>query len=305
MRRTLIPFGLTADNSRMQPPSPPNRDPLHRRLRHALRYPRLELLLVAAGVAGGALVVLAVFSAGPKPPVRPVAHAAPSTPVGSPKRAAPRKPAEPARGSASIEEVAARVLRESRAARRRLQPTVTTATGIAREVERRYRLPDGRALRVAEVTSTLPVASIEVVARDAGQRSIATDNGIFFELCGRGTVSHCALQRRGGTGASALLARSQALELALRTFRDTRAAVVVVSLPQSATREAWLVFERASLRAVDTPVLLRHLHAGEPGASLSLARRVDSLTLGRLFTPAGLVSHSETTDSVVAVPLSP
>jgi hypothetical protein len=258
------------------------------RLTEALvRSPRLQLLLVTIAFASGAAIAWAAIPVGGETSARP-------------------SPAEPAFSAPRLEQLAAGELARSRAAHRRLAPTLDRARKVARDVERRYRLPGGRRLAVAEVATTLPVASLELMTSAAGpSRSVATDNGIYFALCGRGARRHCAFPAANSGRAAAFLARRQGLELALRTFRETPATLVVVSLPQSATRAVLLVFERDTAPRGDWRELLRSLERARPGTGTpALLSEVDRVTRARLFAPHGLTSLSETQESLVAVALA-
>ena len=169
----------------------------------------------------------------------------------------------------------------------RLAPAVAETKRIAREVELRHRLPDGRRLAVTEVTTMLGVATLETFdPTDWSGRSLETDNGIYLSLCGRAARRHCAITGGGGAG-DALVARRQAVELARRTLLETPLDLVVVALPQAATR-LLLVFERAQLDLTD--------HGTEASA-------VDRLTRDRLYATAGLIAFSETEDSLALVKL--
>ncbi len=105
----------------------------------------------------------------------------------------------------------------------RLAQAVAHAQQIRRDVELRLRLPDGRRLHVAEVTTMLGVATLETLdpASWSG-RSIPTGNGIYVSLCGRGARRHCAIGAGGARAGDALVARTQALEIARRTLLERR-----------------------------------------------------------------------------------
>ena len=126
---------------------------------------------------------------------------------------------------------------------------------------------------VSEGSATTGVATLELVDPVAWTgRSVATGDGVYFRLCDRGSLRPCAL----GRGAAA--ARRQAFELALTTLRATNTSLVVVALPQSATRSALLVFERDLLDGEFDPL---------------------AATADRLYLMGMLVAHSETEDSLV------
>jgi len=136
------------------------------------------------------------------------------------------------------------------------RPALEQAWKIAREVERQRGLP------VSGVTTTSGVATLELFDPVAGTgRTVPTGNGIHFTLCGN-ALRRCRLP----AGA----ARTQALALARRTLRETSISLVVVALPQSATRHLQLVFERDVLE--------------------SRAQTTDRLTQDRLYAMAGLIT---------------
>jgi len=135
------------------------------------------------------------------------------------------------------------------------------------------------AISVSRGSTTAGVATLELVDPVLWSgRSVPARNGVYFGFCDRGPLRPCAL------GRGAVTARRQAFELALATFRDTAADLVVVGLPQSRTRYALLVFER------DLP-------SGSPDPL--------EVTAERLYSMGGLVAHSETEDSLVLVRLRP
>jgi len=171
----------------------------------------------------------------------------------------------------------------------RLAQAVAHAQQIRRDVELRHRLPDGRRLHVAEVTTMLGVATLETLdpASWSG-RSIPTGNGIYVSLCGRGARRHCAIGAGGARAGDALVARTQALEFARRTLLETQVDLVVVALPQTPTRHVLLLFEGDLLNAAETGT--------DP-------ETVDQLTRGRLYTPAGLIAFSATEDSLALLKL--
>ena len=130
---------------------------------------------------------------------------------------------------------------------------------------------------VSDGSATTGVATLELVDPVTWTgRSVPTGDGVYFRLCDRGSLRPCALGRGAAT------ARRQAFELALSTLRATETSLVVVALPQSATRSALLVFERDLLNGELDPL----------GA-----------TADRLYLMGGLVPHSETEDSLVLVRL--
>jgi hypothetical protein len=136
-----------------------------------------------------------------------------------------------------------------------------------------------QAIPVSPASTTAGVATLELIDPVAWTgRSVPTGNGVHFTLCSRGSLRPCAL------GRGAVAARRQAFELALATLRETTADLVVVALPQSATRHAQLVFERDVLEAELDPL---------------------AATAERIYAMGGLIPYSYTEDSLVLVRLRP
>jgi hypothetical protein len=131
---------------------------------------------------------------------------------------------------------------------------------------------------VSASSTTAGVATLELIDPVTWSgRSVPAGNGTYFRLCDRGSLRPCAI------GAGAEHARRQALELARLTLRTTSTDLVVVGLPQSATRSVLLVFERDVL--------------GE--AELDPLRATET----RLYLMGGLVCLSETEESLILVRL--
>ena len=147
---------------------------------------------------------------------------------------------------------------------------VTGAIDEARRIARDAQREHGPV--VSAVTTTSAVAALELFNPATGwSRSVPAGNGIHFTLCGR-IYRSCGLP--------ALAARSQALALARRTLRETSVSVVVVALPQTATRHLQLVFERDLLHTTETSA--------------------ERITRARLYAMAGLV-NAGAEDSLVLV----
>ena len=137
---------------------------------------------------------------------------------------------------------------------------VTGALDEARRIARAAQNEHGPA--ISAVTTTSGVAALELFNPATGwSHSVPAGNGIHFTLCGR-VLRRCALP--------ALAARRQALALARRTLRETSVTLVVVALPQTATRHLQLVFERDLLDTTETSA--------------------ERLTRARLYAMAGLVN---------------
>jgi hypothetical protein len=175
------------------------------------------------------------------------------------------------------------------------------ARAIGAEVDARYRLAPGRKLAVTEVTTTGVVGSLTLVAEPFDQpRVVSAGNGIYFALCPpRATCPYPARSR--SWPATAFRPRRQALELALRTFLETSATLVVVSLPT--VEPTWVVFERDDLLATFDAPVVPALFGGAPAvADAQLRELVDRLTRSRLFVPIAVLPPLR--DTIVAVSLS-
>ena len=161
----------------------------------------------------------------------------------------------------------------------------------------------GPGLAVTEASSTGVIESFSLLTLE-GLRVVPADGGVYFAICPR--HARCPLPaRRSARPAAAFLPRRQALELALRTFLETPADVVAVSLPT--TRFVLFIVERGELeREVDLPTLTKRL-AGNPTLAVdaSLRRSVDQLTYSRIFIPLGLESTATGADTMPAVALWP
>jgi hypothetical protein len=178
------------------------------------------------------------------------------------------------------------------------------AREIRAEVDARYRRPHGPKLAVTEASSTGVVDSFTLFGNALEEpRVVPADNGIYYAICPVGAT--CPYPGRSARPATAFLPRREALELALRTFLETSATVVVVSLPTP--RFVLLIVERDDLLAdVDAPAL-RDALSGDPAAATepALRRVVDQLTLPHLFLAWALAPVSGTRETLVASCLFP
>jgi len=183
--------------------------------------------------------------------------------------------------------------------------TLSHARTIKADITARYVRPVGPKLAVTEASSTGVVESFLLLTADfLGLRVVPADNGIHYAICPLRAT--CPYPGPGSARpASAFAPRRQALELALRTFLETSATVVSVSLP---TRDyVFFLIERDELdQAVDMAALARAL-SGNPARApaASLRRIVDELTRPRLFVPLGLEPTPSGRDSLGAAPLWP
>lgn len=173
---------------------------------------------------------------------------------------------------------------------------------IRAEVNARYRLVPGRKLAVTEATTTSVVESLTLLT-DLFQapRVVPADNGIYFALCS--ARSKCPYPVRSASWpALAVLPRRQALELAIRTFLETSASLVVVALPTA--KPIWLVFERDDLFADVDGRSLRGQLAGRPALlDAGLRQLIDQVTRPRLFIPLALVPVASGRETFEAISL--
>jgi hypothetical protein len=178
------------------------------------------------------------------------------------------------------------------------------AREIRAEVDARYRRPHGPKLAVTEASTTGVIDSFTLFGNALEEpRVVPADNGIYYAICPVGAT--CPYPGRSARPATAFLPRREALELALRTFLETSATVVVVSLPT--TRFVLLILERDKLMAdvVDTPALRDALSGDPAAADPPLRRVVDQLTLHHLFLAWALAQVSDTRETLVASCLFP
>ena len=148
------------------------------------------------------------------------------------------------------------------------------AREIRAEIDARYRKPHGPRLAVTEASSTGVVDSFTLFGSPLEEpRLVPAENGIYYATCP--VRATCPYPGRAARPATAFLPRRLALELALRTFLETSAPVVVVSLPTP--RFILLIVERHELLAdVDAPAL-RDALSGDPVVAPS--RRFDESSI--------------------------
>jgi hypothetical protein len=181
-----------------------------------------------------------------------------------------------------------------------LEPqALVQAKAIQIHVNARYQRLPGRKLRVTEVTTTGIVESLSIIEDPLEPaRVVPADNGIYFALCS--VRARCPYPARSAAyPADAFRPRRQALELAVRTFSRTTAALVVVALPTSIP--TWIVFERDDFFAeVDAP-LRRQLTADPSYADAELRAVVDRLTRRRTVVPIEIVPIAPGRETFAAI----
>lgn len=180
---------------------------------------------------------------------------------------------------------------------------LSQARKIKAEVTARY--VRGVKLAVTEASSTGVLESYLLLSRDyLDLRVVPADNGIHYAICP--THAICPYPGpRSARAPSAFAPRRQALELALRTFLETSASVVEVSLP---TRDyVFFLVERDELAGAVDMDALRKVLSGNPrrAPAASLRKIVDDITRPRLFFPLGLEPTPSGRDALGAAPLWP
>ena len=176
--------------------------------------------------------------------------------------------------------------------------SIAQAREIRADVNARLRSAPGRKLTVTEATSTAVVGSLTLVEPGA-LRVVPADNGIYFGTCS--ARARCPYPRRSQSWpATAFAPRRLALELALRTFLETPANLVVVLLPTA--EPVWVVFEREDLlRSVDASSVLARVAPDAGGDDPARRELVDDLVEPRLFAPVPMLPPPD--DTVFAVRL--
>jgi hypothetical protein len=172
--------------------------------------------------------------------------------------------------------------------------SLVRAARIRAEVDARY-----PGLRVTEASSTAVIDSVTLFTAKAEPRVVPAENGIYFSICPIGAT--CPYPGRAARPPSAFAPRRLALELAVRTFLETEADLVLVSLPTP--RFVLLVFERAELDASSISQSIGKAPRGR--ASSELRNAVDSTTLPRLFAPFALEPCPNGRDTLLALSLTP
>jgi hypothetical protein len=174
-----------------------------------------------------------------------------------------------------------------------LTDALAQARQIGVEVDARY-----PGLRVTETSSTSVIESFTLFDDAVDPHVVPADNGIYYSVCPKG--ASCPYPGRAARAPGALAPRRVALDLAVRTFLETTADLVVVCLPTR--RFILLVFERD---AVDPQGVSDELAAYPPAErSLQLRSVVDADTLPHLYAPFALSPTASGRDSLLALPLA-
>jgi hypothetical protein len=183
---------------------------------------------------------------------------------------------------------------------RELQPdTLVQAKAIRAEVNARYRRMPAAKLVVSEASATGVIESFTLLGVGTDwARAVSAANGVWYAICP--ARAQCPYPARGlARPAADYLPRRLALELAARTFAETSADLVAVSLPTP--RFTLLIVERADL--ADQLHELAHALRGVPPTSR--LRLVDLLTLRHVFVGVSLELTPSGGETFVAYPRWP
>lgn len=184
--------------------------------------------------------------------------------------------------------VAALGLAATAHARSDLDEPLAGARAIAAQVDSRF-----SGLRVTEASSTAVVDSLTLFGEGVDPRVVDTAEGVYYAVCP--VRATCPFPGRKARSASALAPRRVALELAARTFAETAADLVVVSLPTP--RFVLLVLERHEL---DADATVRTLEAADAEAVRAV---VDDVTVRSLFEGVALAPDANGGTTLLAVTL--
>ncbi len=147
--------------------------------------------------------------------------------------------------------------------------SLSHAQTIRAELDAHYRRTRRGGLAVTEASSTGVVESFTLLTPDLLEvRVLPADNGIYYAVCPVGARCPYPAKRFARPEAD-LGARRLALELAVRTFLETSADVVAVSLP--ARRFIALIAERGELtREVDLVTMAKALESDRSRSALAV-----------------------------------
>jgi hypothetical protein len=176
---------------------------------------------------------------------------------------------------------------------------------IRYQVDGRYRGMTGARLDVREATATNGVESFTLLTSDLQHaRIVSADNGIYYAICVVDGPCHAPHPRRAHRS-GALLPRRIALELALRTFLETSADVVAVSLPTRFSTLVVIARDEAT-RDINLVRFANALRRDPVRGSASWSRPViDLTTRPRVFTVIGLEPTPSGRETLAAIPRWP
>ena len=182
---------------------------------------------------------------------------------------------------------------------------LSRAQVIRTEINARYRLLQSGALAVTEATSTGVVESFALATSDLLERRLVpADDGIWYAICP--VRIRCPYPTRPfARAAGDRVLRRMLLELALRTFVETSADLVAVSLPT--TRFIAFVVERKDLAREVNFRSLAAVLGGNPARPLtaSVENIVHHVTRPRVFLFAGLEPTPSGRSAWAGLPLWP
>jgi hypothetical protein len=169
---------------------------------------------------------------------------------------------------------------------------VARAQGIRLEVSSRYAQSGGRGLEVTEATSTNVVESFTLLSPDLLEaRIVPAGNGVYYSICP--VAAKCPYPAgRFGRSPASFVPRRIAVELAVRTFRETSADVVAVSLPTR--RFVLFVIQRSEMGQIDLSSLADAFARDSRETPVALRALIDRVTRPRVYafialepTPSG------------------
>lgn len=170
--------------------------------------------------------------------------------------------------------------------------SIADARVIAAQVDARF-----PGLRVTEASSTAVIDSLTLIDWTVDPRVVSTAEGVYYAVCP--VRATCPYPGRKARTLSALSPRRVALELAARTFAETSADLVVVSLPTP--RFVLLVLER---HEIDADAIVRTLEADAQAEDAETLRAVvDDVTLRSLFEGVALATDANGATTLLAVTL--
>jgi hypothetical protein len=184
-------------------------------------------------------------------------------------------------------------------------PDLSRVERIKTEVTARYRGAHRPNLTVTEASSTAAFESFALLSGDLVEmRVVPAKNGVYFATCPRRATCPYP-STRSARSPKAFAPRRQALELAVRTFAETSADVVAVSLPTA--NFVLFIVERTELEKGAGLDRLGAMLSVDPGVApeAGLRRVVDRVTYPRLYVPLGLERTPTGGTTYTAMPLWP